>query len=672
FVNRLAFAPGNPLVMLAATGSGIWRSVDGGQTWSQRTTTRTLDLDFHPTDPQRAVAGGADGEALWTADGGVTWSGGPIHATATRVELAYARSAPNTVFATVSDHNWVIHVWRSLDGGQTWAQRSGASIATYSLYNNCLWVDPTNDNNLVYGGVQIYRSTNAGASATQISSGAHPDYQVIVEHPGFDGVTNKRIYTGNDGGLHTRADWQSGSWSALNNGLGVTQFYGAAMSPSGVMVAGAQDNGTSRFTGSPSAWVYNVIGGDGGFCAADPSNANYLYGGYQRLGLQRSSNGGVNWSDIRGATTGDIGFNFIPYFLLDPNQPDRMYACGRSLWRTDNVRTGSPPSWVQVKAPRTCTTASGPANSHFQDNAPCNHSAAQVALGNADIVWVGHNDGEAYRTLNGTLPAPAWTLIDGAGGVLPDRWVSSIAIDPGNHQRVILSFMGYTPDNLWQTLDGGTTWSSISGTGTGALPDLPVSWVLMHPRLTGLLFAATDLGLFHSTDGGASWSPIAGGPENVCIDQLVWKNDRELLCVTHGRGVYLATLPLAGTQSGGPGCATGPVPVLTATAPVVGTTTQFALSAARANAPVFFAVNFGPPVQAPLGGCTVAVDLTVAFAYFAGATSGTGAWSHGVVLPPIPSIVGAELTAQTFLLGAAGPMFGVGDLSTGLHLHLGL
>jgi len=208
--------------------------------------------------------------------------------------------------------------------------------------------------------------------------------------------------------------------------------------------------------------------------------------------------------------------------------------------------------------------------------------------------------------------------------------------------------------------------------GTAALPALPISWVVMHPRLHRLLFVATDLGLFHSTDGGGSWSPILGGPENVCIDQLVWRNDRELLCVTHGRGVYAATLPLAGTQSAGQGCAAGAQGVLSATSPVVGTTAQFALAAGRSNAPVFFAVNFGGPVQVPLGGCTVAVDLNIAAAYFSGATDGAGAWSHSLVLPPIPSIVGAELTAQAFLLGVGGPMFGVGDLSNGLHLHLGL
>lgn len=672
FVNRLAFRAGNPLVMLAATGSGIWRSVDGGQTWSQRTTERALDVDFHPTDPNRAVAGRADGRALWSTDGGLTWTATQLSGASTRVEIAYARSNPGTVFAAVANASGQIDIWRSLDGGQTWALRSTQPIATYSLYNVCLWVDPTNANNLVHGGVQIYRSTDAGATSTQMSTGAHPDYHVVVEHPGFDGSSNRRIYAGDDGGLHTRADWSSGSWSALNNGLGVTQFYGAAMNAtSGVMVAGAQDNGTNRFTGNRNAWAYNVIGGDGGFCAADPSNPSYFYGGYQYLGLQRSSNGGVNWSDIRGATTGDPGFNFIPYFLLDPNDPNRMLACGRALWRTNNVRTGTPPSWTQVKAPRFCPTF-GPAYAHFQDNPFCNLSTAQIAVGNSDLVWVGHNDGELYRTTNGTAGTPTWTLIDGAGGTLPDRWISSIAIDPQDHQRVLVSLMGYTPDNLWETLDGGANWHTIDGSGTAALPDVPVSWVLMHPTIRDLLFVATDLGPFVSTDGGGAWAPAPGGPDNVCIDQLVWKSDRELLCVTHGRGVYLATLPIAGSQPVGAGCAAATPPVLTASAPVVGTTIQFAMSGARPNAPVLFAVDFGAPLNVPVGPCEVHVAIGTASIVLAAPTSAAGAFAHPLPVPPQAWLVGVELTAQTLVLGAGGPMLGIGDLSTGRHVFLGL
>jgi hypothetical protein len=194
----------------------------------------------------------------------------------------------------------------------------------------------------------------------------------------------------------------------------------------------------------------------------------------------------------------------------------------------------------------------------------------------------------------------------------------------------------------------------------------------MHPVLHDLLFVATDLGLFHSTNGGASWAPIAGGPENVCIDQLVWKNDRQLLCVTHGRGVYLATLPLAGTSPVGSACASTGTPVFAATSPVVGTTMQFNLTGARTNAPVFFAINFGAPLQGTIGSCTLNVDLTAAAVTLEGATSVTGTWSRPLVIPPQSVFIGQQLTAQTLIVGANGPLLGLGDLSAGLDVFLGL
>jgi hypothetical protein len=264
-------------------------------------------------------------------------------------------------------------------------------------------------------------------------------------------------------------------------------------------------------------------------------------------------------------------------------------------------------------------------------------------------------------------------LVDSAtGGALPDRWISSIAIDPSNHQRVLVSLMGYTTDNVWETLDNGATWHSIDGTGTGQLPALPANWIVMHPVLRDLLLVATDLGLFHSTNGGSSWAPIAGGPANVCIDQLVWKNARDLLCVTHGQGVWQATLPLAATQLVGTGCATAAVPAFAATAPVVGATMQFSLVGARPNEFVLFAINFGPPLQIPVGACPLHVDLAIAAVTVEGTTSATGSWSRPLTVPPIPALVGQELTSQTLVTGVGGPMLGLGDLSRGLRVFLGL
>ncbi|MGE3172551.1 MAG: WD40/YVTN/BNR-like repeat-containing protein [Planctomycetota bacterium] len=669
FTNRLCYDPQNAAVLLAATGSGIWRSTDGGVSWSRRTTQRALDVDFHPTDGTRAIAGRSDGVVLRSTDGGLSWA--PATGTfGTRMEVAWARSNPAVVYATGSDAFNEIHVFRSIDGGASFARTSLLGIATYSLYNNLLWVDPLNDTNILYGGVQLFASTDGGQTRTQTTAGAHADYHVVVEHPAYS-PGNRRVYVANDGGIYTRPDWSTGTWTSLNQGLGITQFYGAAAQPSiGVIVAGAQDNGTNRFTGSAATWQ-RVIGGDGGFCAADPTHPTVFYGGFQRLGLYRSVNGGTNWTSIRGATTADTGFNFIPYFALDPNDHDRMYACGRSLWRADDVRTGTPPSWFRVRPERSCTVPRLADDAHFQDNAPCNHSTVAVALGDADVVWTGHNDGELYRSTDALAATPTWTLVDGAGGSLPDRWISSIAIDAADHDHVLVAFMGYAGDNLWETFDAGVTWRQRTGTGPGALPALPISWITMHPSVDTLWFAATDLGVWTSEDAGASWVPVLGGPENVCVEQLIWADTDDLLVVTHGQGAWMLNLERATRADTAPGCRPI-VATLSSTPPRLGLAAELTMTTTRPAAPVLLSYSGGPPHSVQIGVCQVQVDLATAVSLFGGSTDATGQWTFAMPIPAQLDLIGARLTLQTLVFAAGGPLLGLGDLANGLDWQLGL
>ncbi len=675
FVNRLAFSPVQPSLVLAATGSGIWRSVDGGATWSQVTTARTMDIDCHPADASKAVAGRADGLAQYSIDGGLTWQTaiGPLNST--RVELAYARSNPSIVYCTAADAAWRVKVWRSGDGGQQYVQRTTDSgVSTYSLYLNTLWVDPTNADRIAFGAVSMYRSIDGGVTRTTITTGGHSDYHIVVEHPLYDGTTNRRVYTGNDGGIHTRTDLLSGSWQELNNNLGITQFYGAAVNPaSGRVLAGAQDNGTSRFTGDPQNWNYNVIGGDGGFCAADQNDPNYFYGEYQRLMIQRSTNGGSSFGSVTSGLTdsgSSTNSNFIPYFMLDPNDQNRMLACGRSLWRSNSIK--GTPGWTVIKPGRSCSalTGGGPAQAHFQDNAPCNISTCAVALGNSDVIWVGHNDGEVYRTANGTAASPTWTLVDGVGGQLPDRWISSFSIDPTDPRRVYVSIMGYHRDNVWRTSDAGATWTQITGSGAFALPTAPVSWVSRHPRLPGWLYAATDVGLYTSTDDGTTWTAVTDGPGAVAMDQLVWRDDRRLLVVTHGLGVWEATIAAATATPVAGGCPPS-APVLNAGPPVLGATELWTMTGAPAGALVLFGYSFGPPANVAIGACTVQLDLPNSAPYAAGLTDGNGAWVYGLPIPLLPALAGAEVTAQALALQNGGALLGLGELSTGVQLVLG-
>jgi photosystem II stability/assembly factor-like uncharacterized protein len=550
FVNRLAFDPLDPHTILAATNTGIWRSIDNGLTWSNRLAIHALDIQFDPNDPDRVVAGGHDelGGPAFSTDGGVTWQTA-TGAGGLRQEMAWAANAPNVVYTAVSDFSDRIKIWRSTDGGQNYTlQTTGSGIETWAGYNNTIWVDPTNASHLMVGGVYLYRTLDAGATFTRRFNSVHADMHRIVQHPAFDGVSNKTVYFATDGGIFRTTDVYGTASVSLNHNLGVTQFYGGAVNPdTGDIIGGTQDNGTLFYSGNPQAWN-TVFGGDGGYGAADPTDPDYFYGEVQRAYLHRSANGGLSSSYIYGGPNpiedaGGLNSNFIPYFTLDPNNASRMLVACRRLWRSNNVKAAQP-DWYVIKdsiaPPPQGWNRRSPSRSHFDPNSPYNLSTVAIAEGDADRIWAGHNNGNLYFTSNGTDAAPVWTRVDNHGSGLPDRWISTIVIDRNNHDHVYVALMGWEPDNLWETTDSGNTWSDISGSGLTSIADAPISAIALHRSLPGWLFAGTDIGLFMSGDNGATWSTQAGDPGTVPVEQLLWKNDHTLLAVTHGRGMFLA------------------------------------------------------------------------------------------------------------------------------------
>ena len=196
-------------------------------------------------------------------------------------------------------------MWRSIDGGQSFTQVNTGTmfLGTQGFYGNIIWVNPQDPTFVLVGGIDLWRSTDSGQNFTQISSwpnsptsSAHADHHMIVADPQFNNSTNKAVFFGNDGGLYRASDVstvaQTTGWTNMNNGLGITQFYGAAANSAGVIV-GTQDNGSLRSAANPNAWT-TTIGGDGGFAAADPTDTNYFYTEYVNLGLQRSTNGGAS------------------------------------------------------------------------------------------------------------------------------------------------------------------------------------------------------------------------------------------------------------------------------------------------------------------------------------------------------------------------------------------
>jgi hypothetical protein len=680
-VARLAIDRTNPQNLLAATISGIWRSSDGGSTWSQRTMQKTLDVKFDPNDTTKCVAGRTDGIAQYSTNGGVSWSNAPAFASTTRIELAYARSAPGVVYAATSTSNQ-LRVWRSANGGQTYVQQTaGGVVSILSNYSGGIWVDPTNAARLVIGGLDAYRSTNSGASWTKISAwasypnSAHADQHMMLEHPAFDGVTNNTVYFANDGGVQRATNVftvsNTSGWTNLAVGLAITQFYGCAISPiSSVVMGGAQDNGTSRGTtiSGLNGWT-QPGGGDGGFCAADPLDPNYFYFQTQHLGLRRSSNGGTSSTGIATGISEPTS-NFASYILLDPNDSNRLYAAGARLWRTNSAKGATPLSWVSVKAQIACADTPSPRPDHYEDNPPCNISTFAVARGNSNVMWVGHNNGELYRTSNALAATPTWTRVDTGAPGLPDRWLSRIAIDHFDHDVVTVSFLGFTPDNVWRTTDGGATWSPRIGTSSAALPAVPVSCIVQHRVLRERYYAATDLGLYYSEDDAQTWSPVPGGPTIVSIDELVWKNDRTLVVATHGRSLWTCDIDPASATSVGSGCGLLGTPDLVATAPLLGTNQSYTLTDAAPSAPVSLLIAGGPASPLALGACVLQVALPFLTVPI-GSTSPGGGLVTAIAIPNGPEMVGVRLTAQALIAAAGGPLLGIAELSNGVEMALG-
>jgi hypothetical protein len=492
---ELAYAAKDPTIVYASVESNsgeIWRSTDGGKTYSKR----------KAQDSSGNVARFL-GDQGWYDN--VIWAG----------------HTANSDFVIVGG----IDLWRSTDGGDTlkpmsnWREDKSAHADHHAIVSSPGFDGTTN--RTVYFGNDggVYKASNVetvGNNPTQTN--------------GWTNLVNGYDVT--------------------------QFYGGAGNSETGTVIGGAQDNGTLAFTpaGGSQAWI-EIQGGDGGFCAADPNDTKYFYGEYTYLSIFRNTNGATsnaNWWEtyINGQfwnpTLQDWDWKPIPFripdsmasralfiapFVLDPNDSNRMLGGGASLWRSDNVKKANTnstgPSWKAIKS---------------SIGAGVSVSAIAIAQGNSKIVWVGYENGEVAATQNGTDASPTWKIVGRSGNnqLQPHRFCTRIVIDPTNHDIVYVTFGGYVRGNVWKTSDGGVSWSNLGA----ALPEAPIRALAIHPRKSQFLYLGTEVGVFTSEDAGANWSPTNEGPTNCSVSELFWMKET-LICVTHGRGMFTIDLASA-------------------------------------------------------------------------------------------------------------------------------
>ena len=586
FVNDLLVAPSNGQIVVAATGSGIFVSTNGGGSFTQRSTeTRCLDLavtTIAATDTWLAACGNfSQGKVLRSTDT-ISWpqtlgtdpldAGMGRTAVAIRGTRAYAIASSRVAgFDRTGDGNGdylhQLHAFfRSDDGGQTWTATVrnnaphhgntmllsgyfGCSGLTLGIgqgwYDIAVAIDPANSDFVWVAGVNIFRSADGGFNWGR-GDNIHPDHHLLTFHPQYDGSANQIMFNGQDGGIYRTNNARAAvamlpaatggscspsspavTWSSLNNGYAVTQFYHGTAYPNGATYfAGAQDNGINRGNdgSGPNAWT-NIACGDGGYTGIDPGNTNTLYVGCQRVDIQKSTNGGASFGNGDNGIVASEGSVFIPPFAMDPNNSQRLWFGGTRAWRTDDAAA----NWVGASTPL--------------NGASDQVTAIAVAPGNSDLVLMAGTAGSnrIHRTTTATTAtsATAWT------STAVNGYVAALAFAPTNNNIAYAAIATFGAPHVLKSIDGGASWNNASGSGGGALPDVPALGIVVHPGDASRVYVGTDVGVFVSLDGGANWAAEITSFPNVSTEwlQIIGSgNAAQLFAFTHGRGAFKLSL----------------------------------------------------------------------------------------------------------------------------------
>ncbi|NNF08514.1 MAG: T9SS type A sorting domain-containing protein, partial [Candidatus Eisenbacteria bacterium] len=597
YVHQVAIDPTNlaQAEVYAATRNAIYRSVDGGASW-----TAVIDDPLNQSS-YTDVAVGSNGRVfaslssnsgtewgVYTSSDGVTWSNitPPTMISAGRIALEVAPSNPDVLYALVSDYNTngVQGFFHYNHGTGTWDDRSSnidslenvfgnpAAFQSYSSYCQQLTVNPTNENTVYIGGVWMHRSTDGFATelnATLMggwlyeptgSDEHHADVHNLVFQPGSSTIA----YSSSDGGVHktTNAGANEVLWENRNNGYHTSQFYTCAIdedTSNDYLLGGLQDNGTvwTNTQNFSTGWP-EVYGGDGSFCAV--ANHSGINGDYYV-----SSQGGVTYRYTLSNTgslldwarvdpTGGGYYLFINPLTVDPNDDLTLYIASSSgVWR--NTNPFLVPSFNSGTASENWDTLSNAAPGDYV-------SALTVSNSVNGILYYGTASGKLFR-INNAATAPALTAaidIWTGKGFPAGAYVSSIAIDPNDDQHVVVAFSNYYVDSLFETLDGGTSWQSIEGNlGGNGGPSVRAVRFLSYtpPGATGpltLLFVGTTTGLYSSyfvNGSNTVWTQESSDLIGAAIvDAIATREvDKVVIAATHGKGMYQTTASAATVTS---------------------------------------------------------------------------------------------------------------------------
>ncbi len=554
-IGRVIVDPKNPnRAFVAAMGDlfgkdskrGIYRTTNGGTTWQKvlyvTDSTGGVDLAINPINPDTIYAatwervrtpyyhtyGGVTSNVYRSYNGGNTWTkltnGIPSNvSTNGRIGIGICNTSPNVLYAIYADAIGNFKgIFKTTDYGTSWVQTNDGSLsgmyATYGWWNGKITVDPNNANIVYAVGFDTYKSTNGGGSWANTTASNHVDHHALYVHP----LNSNLVLDGNDGGIYISTN--AGS-TYTKPALPITQFYTSEIdyTTPARLYGGAQDNNVIRTTtGALNNWT-SIVGGDGFYTLVDPTNNAYVYGESQYGAMQRSTNGGGSFSGGTSGISGTDRQNWNTPFVFDPSNPVNMYYGSNRLWKSTNRAV----SWTVISPDLTNGVTAG-------NLVWSTITTIAVAKSNANVIYVGTDDGNIQVTTNG---GANWTKVSTS---LPKRWVTRVAVDPVNPAVAYATVSGYRWDeylpHVYKTTNTGATWTDISSN----LPGAPVNDIVLDPvKKDSTYYVASDVGVYYTTDAGTSWSTVGDSLPNVPITDLtIHAPSKILVAATFGRSMW--------------------------------------------------------------------------------------------------------------------------------------
>jgi photosystem II stability/assembly factor-like uncharacterized protein len=501
----------------AFSGSGFFKSTDGGASWTELNEKSATGLPSKP------------------------WG---------RIAIAVAPSKPATVYAFIEAEIPKDGLYRSDDAGKTWRQldRSQNMIWRPFYFANLI-VDPKDENKIYKPDGSLIASNDGGESFSNISGGAHGDFHDVW----INSNNTDNLITGDDGGVWYSFDGGNRWWKG--NNLPVSQFYHVSvdMDMPYHVYGGLQDNsswiGDSAYPGgiTNDRWE-NIYGGDGFWVFADPSDNDYVYaesqGGYiGRVNRKTHESRGIQ--PLPDYNEKKLRYNWNTPIHVSPTQNGTIYLGAQFLFRSrDHGQT-----WERI-SPDLTTNDPEKQKQEQSGGITVDNSSAEMhttifsiceSPKNPNLIWVGTDDGNVQVTRDG---GKTWkNVVGNIKGLPKNAWVSSIDaghFDEGTAYATFdLHTFGDMRPYVYKTTNFGQTWAPVvAPTGNVRGYAHVVKEDLVNKDL---LFVGTELGLWVSLDGGRQWAQYKGGnlPNVAVRDLAIHPRDKDLVIATHGRGIWI-------------------------------------------------------------------------------------------------------------------------------------